>query len=417
MKMIGKAFAKMLFGANYERLTKALFIYLIVFWGLHIAAFQVDIAPFILYLMVSSFTADVMWQALSSKDDAVHMRNMFMLPFESHKLIFSYVAVLGAYTLLTKTAALFAIVLAVSDWDWVKLCSGILCALNAILMSAAVYAYRKHRFAVCLWTVFMVAMILFRWNQPWFIILLVMNGILATVLLLFADAYSFYPSEGEGSRRARKEGQSSSRVARLWSGFLVWKYFLRYMKCHRNYLLNTIIMWGVACVLPVFFKQMESGSLTVIPIGFAILSLNTPICILLSSEPALQQTIHFLPGQERAFCVPYCLFIFACNLVADLIFLGSMQILNGGVTILMLAAALFFSLQSAACSVLLEWFYPVTGWKIESDLWHHPRKYIVPVVMLLVAGMMGTLPGLAPAMMMLLAAEASLLLIGCRKKG
>ena len=66
MKMTGKAFAKKLFGARYERLPRTLLIDGIVFWGLYIAGFQVQIAPSVRILMISAFTAGVMWQALSS---------------------------------------------------------------------------------------------------------------------------------------------------------------------------------------------------------------------------------------------------------------------------------------------------------------------------------------------------------------
>ena len=46
-------------------------------------------------------------------------------------------------------------------------------------------------------------------------------------------------------------------------------------------------------------------------------------------------------------------------------------------------------IQSAVLSILLEWFHPICNWKIESDLWHHLRKYIVPLVMLLIAVFIG----------------------------
>ena len=32
---------------------------------------------------------------------------------------------------------------------------------------------------------------------------------------------------------------------------------------------------------------------------------------------------------------------------------------------------------------------PVRNWKIENDLRHHPRKYIVPLIMFLIAGLIG----------------------------
>lgn len=31
--------------------------------------------------------------------------------------------------------------------------------------------------------------------------------------------------------------------------------------------------------------------------------------------------------------------------------------------------------------------YLIWGWKIESDLWHHPRKYVMPAIMMLLAGL------------------------------
>ena len=97
-------------------------------------------------------------------------------------------------------------------------------------------------------------------------------------------------------------------------------------------------------------------------------------------------------------------------MAANVIFLCSWQVQNGGVTALLFAGAVFFALQSAVLSVLLEWFYPIRDWKIESDLWHHPRKYMVPVVMLLLAGAVSVRPVLLPALLVLLAVEILVLI-------
>jgi len=336
MNQTFKAVAKKLFGVKYERLTRTLFICLIVFWGLHIADFQVQISPAILYLMSGTFSAGIMWQTLSSEDNRENMKNAFMLPFEGRSLVSSYVAALGAYTLLTKTAGLLAVLWAVSAWSWAEILGSILCSLTAVLAVSCIYPMRLGR----------------------------------------TDAYAFY---------VRTE--SDRRLKKVYRRYSVWRYLFRYLMAHKNYLVNTAVMWGVACVLPVLFGQMESQF--VLPVGFAILSLNTPLCILLSCDPALEQAVRFLPGQKKAFCIPYCLFIFGCNLIADAIFLCSWQIQLGGVTGLAEFTAALFALLSAGGSVLLEWYCPIRGWKIESDLWHHPRKYVVPVIMLLLAGAAG----------------------------
>ena len=403
MKMTGKAFAKKLFGAKYERMPRTLFMDVIVFWGLYIAGFQVQIASFIRVLMISTFTAGVMWQALSSKDNAVELTAMLMLPYRRREFVFSYVGVLGAYTVLTKTGLLFAVLMAVSAWKPIELVAIILCMIHAVLMAAAVYSVRKYWYVGGLWAAVIVAAILFLGSRTWFYLLLLVNGLFAVLILWRADGYDFYQKE------SRKSHGKAYHVVRQGKRATLWRYFFRYLSCHKNYLLNTAVMWCVALVLPCFFREMTG--LSVIPVGFAILCLNTPICILLSCDPDLDQAVRFLPGQKRRFCIPYCLFIFLCNMAADVIFLCSWRIQYGSVTVLMTAGAVFFALQSAVLSVLLEWFYPIRGWKIESDLWHHPRKYVVPVVMLLLAGAVSSCPVLLPVLLALMAVEIVVLLI------
>ena len=67
------------------------------------------------------------------------------------------------------------------------------------------------------------------------------------------------------------------------------------------------------------------------------------------------------------------------------IYLCSWQIINGGAGFVHVITLLLFALQSAVLSAILEWKFPIRDWKTESDLWHHPRKYLVPVMMLMIA--------------------------------
>lgn len=158
------------------------------------------------------------------------------------------------------------------------------------------------------------------------------------MLLRVTDAYTFYSLP-------RKDKRGVKACCR----YSVQRYLLRYLMAHKNYLLNTAAMWGVACILPLLFGRMESRF--ILPVGFAILSLNTPLCILLSCDPALERVVRFLPGQQKAFCIPYCLFLFLCNITADTIFLCSWQIQTGGITGIAVFAAALFALLSASGSV------------------------------------------------------------------
>ena len=402
MKMTGKAFAKKLFGARYERLPRTLLMDVILFWGLYTAGFQVQVATSVRILMISAFTAGVMWQALSSKDNAVELKHMLMLPHHSREFVFSYVAALGAYTVLTKTGLLLAVLLAVSAWKPIEMIGMAICMLHAVLMAAAAYSLRKYWYVGGIWAAAIVSAILFLGSGLLVGLLLFVNGFAAILILWKVEDYAFYQWESEKTHTIRHRKKAS-----------LWRYFFRYLSGHKNYLLNTVAMWCVAIVMPYFLREM--AGMSVVPVGFAILSLNTPICILLSCDRGLEQAVRFLPGQKQRFCIPYCLFIFSCNMAADVIFLLSWQIQNGGATVLMMAGAVFFALQSAVQSVLLEWFYPIRGWKIESDLWHHPRKYVVPVVMLLLAGAACAWPVLLYALLVVLPVEIVILLFICRR--
>lgn len=371
MKMTYKAFARKLFGVKYERLIRTLFVYVIMYYGLRLADIRIPVAPSVLYLTMTVFTAGVMWQALFSEDNAADMQNMLMLPVKGREFAAAYLAALGIYTLLTKTAGVLAVILAVSV-NGAEILGSILCAVGAMLMTAGIFLLRKYWYAGVVWAVVAIGAVLFLWDRPWFLLTAAVNGIFAFLLLLRADGYDFYLQEGK-----------KNRIQKSYKHGKVWRYLFRYMRAHKNYIMNTAVMWCAACALPFFFRQM--GGIMLVPVGFAVVSMNTPVCILLSCDPALEQAVRFLPDGGRRFCAPYCLFIFLCNMAAEGMFLCSFQIQIGGVTGRMIIAAVFFALQSAVGSVLLEWFYPVRGWKIESDLWRHPRKYIVPAVVLATA--------------------------------
>ncbi len=139
-------------------------------------------------------------------------------------MVVSYVAALGTYTLLTKTAGLLAVVWAVGHWSWAEIMGSILCALAAVVIVSCLYPLRLGR----------------------------------------TDAYAFYVRPA--SRR---------RTVKVHRRYSVWRYLFRYLMAHKNYLLNTVAMWGVACVLPVLFGQMENRF--ILPVGFAILSEYPPL--------------------------------------------------------------------------------------------------------------------------------------------
>ncbi|MDE6846519.1 MAG: hypothetical protein K2J99_12255 [Lachnospiraceae bacterium] len=338
--------AKQLLGARYESVTKSLLTCFIIFSALYAAGIRVEVAPFIFFLTATLFSMGVMWRSLGSARNAEIMQGLFMLPFDNKELVVSYLLAFGSYTLITKTLLVLTLFLAINRWSVTQILTAALCTCNGCVLATAGYiTFRKKNISS----------------------------------LFSVDAYIFYRSVP-----ARKVFSRDRRNGNILL------YLLRHLTTNKSYLMNTGGLWVIACFLPLLLGQFDG--LNAMPLGFAILGLNTPICILLSCNPRLEQAVRTLPGQAIRFGSGYCFFIFVVNIMADNIYLISWQLQNGGVLYTNVITAVLFALQSAILSVILEWRYPIRNWKIENDLWHHPRKYIVPLLMLLAAVIVGTRP-------------------------
>lgn len=372
-RLMFKAFSGKFLGTHYERAGKSLMVCLIVYWGLDGSGLRLPVAPFILYLIASVHTTAVMWRVLSSQEHAEYLKNMRMLPFENHDFVLTWVCALGIYTFIMQTGLLLSVLWATASFNGMEMLKSIFCAIHAVPVTALVYSRRSRPYAALLWAAISFTCIFLLQNPVFFFPVTAANILVALIFLIHTDADAFFP-QNRKIRSARKALRCCPTV----------QYLIRYLVFHPGYLINLLFLWGIACILPLFFRRM--GETLFFPVGFAILSLNTPLGILLSCDPDLEQAVRFLPEQGKRFCLPYGFFVALCNLIADTVFLCSWRILNGPVPLWASGAAALFSFLSAAGTVALEWFCPIRNWKTESDLWHHPRKYAVPIVLLLAAG-------------------------------
>ena len=376
-----KAICKQLFGAKHERVVRSLLVSAILFFSLFCAGVSIQIAPAILYLTATVFSAGIMWKTISSNRHAKTFMGLFMLPFPRSGLTLSYVLSFAAFTLITKTFLVLALLFAVGGWSAAQIVTALLCAVNGCLLAAAWYAMMicKRWLFVTIWALCIAAAIFLAPVALVTAVACIVSIVIALILLMRTDAYVFYRLRHTRQVVNHKSGTAS-----------VFVYLLRYMLSNVNYLVNTVALCAFACVLPFILGQFDGFNN--MPMGFAVLSLNTPICTLISGDPDTDQGLRTIPGQVTRFCSQYCLFIFCVNGLISGVYLMCWQLRNGGVGYVELLNAVLFALQSAIFSVALEWVRPLRGWKVETDLWHHPRKYLVPAVMMLIAGVIGMLP-------------------------
>lgn len=398
-----KAFSKQLLGARYERIPQSVIACIILYLSLSFAELTITVAPSILYLTATAFTGGVIWQAFHSGRSTESLTGILALPFNNLSLVVAYAGAFSCYAVITKMFLLLTLLFTIGSPNILQMVLAVLFAFHACAVMAVFYSRKRMgRVLTMLWIAAVTAAIFLIKSAS---ILLGLTGIgllLSILCIARTDAYRFYPAvSARAMARRRRKGAS------------VFTYLLRYLMAHKSYLVNTVGMWCVACILPFLFGQFEG--INVMPLGFAILTLNTPICILLSCDPDLEQMLRVLPRQETKFGLAYCLFIFAVNLSAATIHLISWWSVNHFISAWAVITAILFSLQGAVLSVLLEWIYPLRKWKIESDLWHHPRKYVVPCMMLVLAVAISAYPRLTLALPPALLLECLVLMMKLRK--
>lgn len=387
MTILFNAFSKKLFGDRYRKLLTSALICFMAYMGISSAEYHIAIAPTILFLMSAVFTAGAMWQALNASDTAGYIRNMVMMPFDNKGFAAAYLGTLAIHTLVTKTLLLWALVFAVCKFDAVTIAGAVLSAVCSTAITSCVYVARRAWLLPLAWAAGIVACIfVFGKNSILMAGIFAVNILIAAALLIRVDGYLFYD--------LACECEAHSYKVRSHKNCLVWVYLTRYILSHKNYMFNSLITWGFAAVIPWFLGAiLESNEFIGIflYIGYGLVVINTPLCILVSCDRDLARGIDCLPEGGRRFFVPYAGFLFSSTCLAYVFYLVSWNIKFGGIAAIHIVLAVILAAVSAVLSVSLEKFFPLQKWTIESELWHHPRKYVVPGAVIIIASLIGAI--------------------------
>lgn len=316
-------------GANYERFPRTLLLWAILFSGIQAAEIELTISPTVLWLATAFLTIGGFIQVLSADTTIESLQGQLMLPEDPLKFYSAFFLSTTLYIFLTKAGALWIVYLAVSHWD--------------------------------------------------------LSALIGAIACFFISGLCIFPFV----LHTEKKESGSVLIEHNRNNFLF--YILRYLSNNKRYAVNTLMIWTFG----VLFSLMIGNYLPsdFLPFGFVFMCLNTPLGILLSSDKDLYRQIQALPRQTNKILLPYASFLFAVNIISCLILLLSWKIMSKSFSPLMLVNALLFSVVSSLLTVALEMKFPLLDWKVESDLWHHPRKYIVPIIMMLFALILSTLSG------------------------
>lgn len=140
---------------------------------------------------------------------------------------------------------------------------------------------------------------------------------------------------------------------------------------------NTLMMLAVALV---FTYTMASRGL-IIPMTMAFVVVNTPLNAYFSRYPSTRAVVLAAPGSRWVF-MAYARDLTLLYATSNCL-VGALIVWLGGGLVEAVAVGVAASLAGATTAVLLEIYWPLTGWKSERDVMRHPRKYLPPAAALL----------------------------------
>ena len=372
-----KLLARKLLGDRYSSALKTVLIAAIMGFGLHGSGFVLPMAQSVLIFTAVCFTGTIVIQTLSSKDNARCLRGLFAMPHDDRRCLREYAAAVGAYVLFTKASILIALLFAFVKLSPTDIVIFILSFLYALFGGFAAFGlFRRLPLISLLIAVvpFSLALLL---PQP-VPAIIALAAADAAVILLFSMLHmdDFYVQDS-----AKGKAKHSSRSPKL----IVPRYIIRYMLSNKSFLISTLFITGFGCFFAVMTEQQ--GFPMGCGIGLAFVSMNSPLATVVSSNRSLDRKLKALPDKTMQFFVPYAALVFCFDILVFAVFLTIFAIAGGQVDIRAFLAAGLFAVESAVCTAFLEDRFPITKWKSEPDLWRNPRKYILPLIFVLEAGL------------------------------
>ena len=361
----GKVLARAFFGPRRRGMGKGLLVPVLLFAAVRGAQITLP-GPVEAAALCAAFSAGAMVQALGDRRRLEELEELFRLPMPDRWFALSWGTVLAAHTLLTKTLPLWALLAALCPGRPGELAAALAWSAAACWGCAAGYGlFRRGRWVpALLWGAGAAAVVLLG-SLPVQLAGAAASAGGAGLCLSRMDPWAFWrPAPAQGPRRRRTRGVALCLA--------------RALAADRRCRLNTAGLWAGVCLLPL----APAGGGALLPVSLALCCLNTPAATLLSRDPDLAQALEVLPGGGRRFWRGYVGFLAGLYGAALVLCLGAWQLAWGAVGPADLAAVPLFALEGALLAAALERWCPLRGWKTESDLWHHPRKYLVPLGLL-----------------------------------
>lgn len=393
-----KLLNRQLVGKPYHTLLKSLFVGIFIFLLISISKVELPVKPFFFYASIGLFTLGISRQATKSLIKDGKINGLLQLPFKKKYFLYSVLFSISLYVLGTKTLLLFFLFSSVMEFKPIVFFCGAIITIFCCISGIFFILPNKLPKVIVLCSLITCGVFAWFGKNDLVLLTLFISLSLAGILYFRINPYDF--------RQIPVFHQHQAFFTR--GNF--FNYLLRYFIFNKDYVINSVFIVMLAILLPFIMSTMEMGNLYLL--GLGILSINTPLGILFSSNRTLLDKVKSLPNQNKKIVLPYFLFVLIWNCVSSMIYLYISKLLDQPFIAEYYFLALSLNLLNSVGVVLLEWYFPIKKWRVESDLWHHPRKYIMACLLIILLMLVMTNPAFITAVGVLALSSIGLLFMG-----
>lgn len=159
--------------------------------------------------------------------------------------------------------------------------------------------------------------------------------------------------------------------------YKVSNYFLKFILAENVYLINTV---GIILMI-IFVSLMMPGAIK-IPLALAIATVNSPLLTIFSTDKGIATYKKMLPKSNKSLDKDYIKVLFIYFVLVHLIILLANQ---GQMSAKLVICLIVFTIFDTFVAYFMENKYPIVGKKTTMAVWKSPRKYILGVVVFMLA--------------------------------
>lgn len=167
--------------------------------------------------------------------------------------------------------------------------------------------------------------------------------------------------------------RSSTKVNKL----NIKNYFLKFALAESVYIINSLSL-----IIIIVFASLALPEAMGVVIACAVGAVNTPLLTMFSSSEALRNYDKMFPNVtlQKDYIKVLALYFIIINTIIAVINFNKVQ-----PTYLLIVNMVIVTIIEVFVSYKLESLRPITNTKTQNEIWKHPRKYILPIIVFVIS--------------------------------